>query len=686
MNRELRPKKLTKKRCQMHWLAIGQFDAMPYKLPRSHEQPYAKYVAGIGGGDYARCELLARYFDQHEIDHTNIDMMVGFDWEVYCVFNDDLWKADIRTQGLSIKHWNDCGKHEHRKTRLTKELESKYRDFIAIYSQTYTGLPRLEYMRAFYAHIYPLYYPIKHIPVRFTLPAILPNIAAILHLGNIDLWDECAENLRKLDPIQFDLWVTIPQINQAQTLKIQSMRSNILDTFPRANVIVVPNQGFDIGGFFYAFKQMLQHRTIYKYVLKIHTKSDESWRKPMISTYIDNADRIISAMENNDNIGMVGWDKKILHDVDTCGRYMANKFHITSILERLDMSDVVEYTYVTGTMFWARACILYDVFKDNIEWFASKLNDAHSFDTNWMWLNNETHVGNLLWETAKPHHKRDGMFEHAVERIFGHIVTMSGRQIYGVQSIADDKVDVDKNKVDKLLVLYVFHLYNERVEHFIKNCIFDDDNVDFVVISNNKDTVFAVPDKVKVLMRDNIGYDFGGWSEALLTNDLYEKYDKFIFVNSSAIGPYIPHNYVGKWTDIYMDGLVGDVKLFGSTINTCGVPLQKSHVQSYIFSMDCITLRYLIGCGIFCNMHYAEGFLDAVDKEIQMSRKIIENGWNIGSRFSLYDGVDFTFRSKTPDEYDIEFLDDIMRQEYKNTLWNENQLVFVKGNRIRGEI
>ena len=27
----------------------------------------------------------------------------------------------------------------------------------------------------------------------------------------------------------------------------------------------------------------------------------------------------------------------------------------------------------------------------------------------------------------------------------------------------------------KLLVLYVFHLYNDRVEHFLKNCIFDDD-------------------------------------------------------------------------------------------------------------------------------------------------------------------------------------------------------------------
>ena len=42
---------------------------------------------------------------------------------------------------------------------------------------------------------------------------------------------------------------------------------------------------------------------------------------------------------------------------------------------------------------------------------------------------------------------------------------------------------------------------------------------------------------LKGVKRNNIGYDFGGWSNALLTNDLYKNYDNFIFANSSVIGP-----------------------------------------------------------------------------------------------------------------------------------------------------
>ena len=47
---------------------------------------------------------------------------------------------------------------------------------------------------------------------------------------------------------------------------------------------------------------------------------------------------------------------------------------------------------------------------------------------------------------------------------------------------------------------------------------------------------------------DNIGYDFGGWSDALLTNNLYENYDNFIFANSSVIGPFLPDYCKGKWS------------------------------------------------------------------------------------------------------------------------------------------
>ena len=239
----------------------------------------------------------------------------------------------------------------------------------------------------------------------------------------------------------------------------------------------------------------------------------------------------------------------------------------------------------------------------------------------------------------------------------------------------------------KLLVLYVFHIYNERVRHFIDKCVFEDDDVDFIIISNDKTNInmINVPNfkNVRRLFRDNIGYDFGGWSDALLlSNNLYEQYENFIFVNSSVIGPFIPSYCKLKWTDIYVNGLRGDVKLFGSTINTITQPLTLSHVQSYIFSMDKTTLQYLIKCEIFSTTKYAATFNDAIwQKEVAMSRKIIENNWNIGSLLPMYDGVDFTFANKKPADYTTAFLDDIMYPRFKNSLWNEYQLVFIKGNR-----
>lgn len=214
--------------------------------------------------------------------------------------------------------------------------------------------------------------------------------------------------------------------------------------------------------------------------------------------------------------------------------------------------------------------------------------------------------------------------------------------------------------------------------------VFYNKKIDFIIISNNKNNNFEAPDYVKKLFRDNIGFDFGGWSEALLINNLYKKYDNFIFVNSSVIGPFLPSEFKGNWTDIYVNGLQNNVKLFGSTINTCKDPLNKSHVQSYIFSMNKNTLEYLINCEIFSITNYAKLFKDAIwKKEVLMSRKIIENNWNIGSLLSYYKDVDFTFKYKKPSEYNIDFKDDIMFQRCKDKLWNVYEIVFVKGNRVK---
>ena len=88
-------------------------------------------------------------------------------------------------------------------------------------------------------------------------------------------------------------------------------------------------------------------------------------------------------------------------------------------------------------------------------------------------------------------------------------------------------------------------------------------------------------------------------ARGLLRDNLYKKYDKFIFANSTIIGPYLKDNNK-NWTDSFINGLSGNIKLFGCTINNA----YFSHVQTYIFSMDKEALEYLIKKGKFTITNY----------------------------------------------------------------------------------
>jgi len=234
------------------------------------------------------------------------------------------------------------------------------------------------------------------------------------------------------------------------------------------------------------------------------------------------------------------------------------------------------------------------------------------------------------------------------------------------------------------LVLYVFHEYNDIVKHFIKKAIFQDDKVEFLLIYNNENKIeIDKPDYVKLIYRNNEGYDFGGWSYGLLTNNLYKKYEKFIFVNSSVIGPFLKPDYEGKWTDIFINGLTDDIKIFGSSINTChdcslvtGVFNPASHVQSYLFCMNKDTVEFLIKKGIFSTTRYISDKMHVILlKEVNMSHVVLKEGWNIGCLLNCYKGYDFKdITNKT-------IYGNIITNDYYNKLWNEYETVFIKTNR-----
>ena len=232
----------------------------------------------------------------------------------------------------------------------------------------------------------------------------------------------------------------------------------------------------------------------------------------------------------------------------------------------------------------------------------------------------------------------------------------------------------------KVLVLYVFHKYDKIVEHFFNNCIFKHDNIDFLIISNDINFDFNLvnlPDYVTTMKRDNIGRDFGGWSEGLLKNNLYKNYDKFIFTNSTMIGPFIKEKKL--WTDYYIDGLCGNIKLFGSTINNA----HYSHVQTYVFSLDKEALEYLIEKGKFTITDYPSTAREAQENEIFMSKDITDNGWNIGCLLKCYQDIDFTFKNKKKEDYGNALYGDIMFPQYRNIIWNEYDIIFIKGNRFK---
>jgi hypothetical protein len=235
------------------------------------------------------------------------------------------------------------------------------------------------------------------------------------------------------------------------------------------------------------------------------------------------------------------------------------------------------------------------------------------------------------------------------------------------------------------LVLYTFHKYDKNVQYFIDNGIFKDDQIDFIFIINNKDIKVNCPDYVKIINRENKGYDFGAWSEGLLTNNLYKNYNNFIFVNSSVIGPIIPNYYKHNWTNILLDGLTDTIKLYGCTINTCGLlcndSTTNSHIQSYAFCTDKIGIEILIKSEIFSLTNQINIYENVVkEKEIRMSREIINNNYNIGCIFNYYNKIDF--RQKIISKA----LNDITHsRNYYNEYLHPYEVLFIKEKYIENK-
>ena len=93
------------------------------------------------------------------------------------------------------------------------------------------------------------------------------------------------------------------------------------------------------------------------------------------------------------------------------------------------------------------------------------------------------------------------------------------------------------------------------------------------------------------------------------------------------------------------------------------------------------TLVFLISKGIFSITSYSKSNSDLKNKERNMSRLIIENGWNIGCLITYYKGIDFRFLTERPSEYKPFLGDPLIVKNFSDKLFNNfYELVFINAN------
>lgn len=195
----------------------------------------------------------------------------------------------------------------------------------------------------------------------------------------------------------------------------------------------------------------------------------------------------------------------------------------------------------------------------------------------------------------------------------------------------------------RTLCIYAFHQYNYNVDFFIKNGLFSDTNIDFYFVINDPDFKLDVPG-CTVINRNNDNFDNGGWSHVLFLKDenrfLYEKYDYFVFLNSTVRGPFLPVWRKDKnWIKSFTDQLTDELKLFGTMICFFNYNV---HVQSMFFATDKIGLQIGINAKIFAQDEPSLTKFDVcMNKEIGYSTSILDAGYNIGCMLKAFDGVDF---------------------------------------------
>ena len=262
---------------------------------------------------------------------------------------------------------------------------------------------------------------------------------------------------------------------------------------------------------------------------------------------------------------------------------------------------------------------------------------------------------------------------------------------------------VPSQKRTTLVIYSYYEKNNEYIKnfaYFLKHAIYDD--VDYIFYINGHTCSIDIPTQtnIRVILRDNMDYDFGAYDDAV-NNIPLDSYEYFFFINTSVRGPFIlsKDGVNVRWMDPFMKLLTGDVKLVGTTINIFNASQERelnllpltlltnkgwtppfSHVQSQIFLIDKEALLYLKSVGFFSQPPERNFITFIILHEVMMSQLILKKGWNIDCLLPKYQGLDYRILTKDINPTSIQG-DPYVTGAYFGGTIRPYDVVFIKTNR-----
>ena len=192
--------------------------------------------------------------------------------------------------------------------------------------------------------------------------------------------------------------------------------------------------------------------------------------------------------------------------------------------------------------------------------------------------------------------------------------------------------------------------------------------IDYYLILNGNCTIdltkYTNLQNVTIIYRENIGFDFGAYSDIITSNILKCNYDYYFFINNSVIGPYKqPNTYINEhWTDIFINLFAkstndATVKVVGTSINilSSNSSIKQSlvelygekpvypHIQSMFFCIPRDYFEFLLSSHFFdYNYTHNTEFKEIIiKKEIGLSQYALNNGWNINCILPIYKNINY---------------------------------------------